>query len=109
MDEAVEEDPQPLEYIEFHRSVVVSLLVDFGIDIGAFTREGDITKQFLDEILTFASEWHEAAGISAINGSLFAALLGLAWDNCAGNGLPSVLLLQLADMIREIYFGEMLS
>ncbi|MFH8563051.1 DUF4365 domain-containing protein [Streptomyces sp. NPDC017988] len=107
LDEAREEDPQPRKYVEFHQAAAASLVVDFGIDIGAFTREGDMTEQFRAEILD-AAEWQEGTDLQIVNRSLLASLVKLSWENCSGNGLPPALLLELTEVIRELVFGEML-
>ncbi|MFG3232495.1 DUF4365 domain-containing protein [Streptomyces antibioticus] len=109
IEEARDEDPQPLDYLEFHGAVAASLVVDFGVDIGAFTPSGDMTSQFRRELLAAAELQDEGTDIQVINRALLTSLVKLSWENCAENGLPSTLLVELTDVIREVVFGEILS
>jgi hypothetical protein len=109
IEEVRDEDPRPLDYLEFHGAAAGSLVVDFGIDIGAFTPSGDITPQFQRELLKAVELQEEGTDIQIANRALLTSLVKLSWENCAKNGLPSTLLVELTDIIREIVFGEILS
>lgn len=105
-EEAAEEGDEPT-YVKHHQAAIASVIHQFATDIGVFSRDGKMTPDF---------KWALSEGVKQIEGetneqilgrSILWALVQTAYANCARNGLPSTLLVELTENIKHVAFGDL--
>ncbi|MFD8393069.1 DUF4365 domain-containing protein [Streptomyces sp. NPDC059680] len=101
-----EEEPEAT-YGQYHRAAVVSTIHQFAIDIGVFSRDGQMTPEFGSTLSECVKNVDGESGEQILGRALLWALVQTVHANCAENGLPSTLLAELAGIIKDVAFGDL--
>ncbi|MEU3348785.1 DUF4365 domain-containing protein [Streptomyces sp. NPDC006700] len=94
--------------LEYSRGVAASTVYELAIAIGVFNHKGKLTQEFKSALTEAVKSFDGDTGRQIANQSIMWALVKLAHENCARNGLPESLIIELTEHIREMIFGDML-
>ncbi|WP_437069567.1 hypothetical protein, partial [Streptomyces sp. enrichment culture] len=105
-----DEEGSPLDSdsLTYMRNVAASLLYETAIDVGIFTRQGNMTEGMRDALTESIVRYHSENIEETIKKASIRAILKVAQENCGGNGLPGTLLAELVNAVVEVVFDEYL-
>ncbi|MFE3161568.1 DUF4365 domain-containing protein [Streptomyces sp. NPDC059224] len=104
-EEEEEEEAAPA-YAKHHQAAIASVVHQLAIDIGVFSRDGEMTSDFKSALSEGVKQIDGETGEQILGRSILWALAQTAYANCARNGLPSTLLVELTENIKHVSFGE---
>ncbi|MER6464946.1 DUF4365 domain-containing protein [Streptomyces sp. NPDC001228] len=104
-EEEEEEEAAPA-YAKHHQAAIASVVHQLAIDIGVFSRDGEMTSDFKSALSEGVKQIDGETGEQILGRSILWALAQTAYANCARNGLPSTLLVELTENIKHVTFGE---
>ncbi|MGW5482412.1 DUF4365 domain-containing protein [Streptomyces sp. NPDC004008] len=105
-EEEEEEEEAAPAYAKHHQAAIASVVHQLAIDIGVFSRDGEMTSDFKSALSEGVKQIDGETGEQILGRSILWALAQTAYANCARNGLPSTLLVELTENIKHVTFGE---
>ncbi|TQE19308.1 DUF4365 domain-containing protein [Streptomyces ipomoeae] len=104
-EEAAEEEGEPT-YVKHHQGAIASVVHQLATDIGVFSRDGKMTSDFKSALSEGVKQIEGETSEQILGRSILWALVQTAYANCARNGLPSTLLVELTENIKNVAFGD---
>ncbi|MEU0341337.1 DUF4365 domain-containing protein [Streptomyces bobili] len=104
-EEATEEESAPA-YVKHHQAAIASSVHQLAIDIGVYSRDGEMTPDFKSVLSEAVKETDGETGEQILGRAIIMALMQTIYANCARNGLPSTLLVEMTEIIKHFTFSD---